>query len=107
METKEHQAANSGKQDLRGGLRGHAATHGFSAGEQRKAGRRFTGCAKSSGYRRGEYGGGIGSAAALFHIRELITEGGNLQLSEFAGEALHERMTHSCSGAMGEKQEPP
>lgn len=78
-ETEEHEAANVGKQILRGGLRGHAAAHGFSAGEQRKSGRRFTGRAKGSGYRRGEYRRRIGTATAFFHIRKLIAEGGNLQ----------------------------
>ena len=106
-ETKEHEAANIGKQVLRGGLRGHPAAHGFSSGEQRKAGRHFATCAKRGGYRRGEYRGGIGSADALLHIRELITESGNLQRGEFAREALHERMADSGSRAMGEQQQPP
>src|SRR5262249_17882488 len=82
--TREHEAANIRKQVLRGRLRSHTAAHGFSAGQQGKAGRRFASCAESSGYRRGEYRGRIGAPAAFFHIRELITKGGDLQRSEFA-----------------------
>src|ERR1700677_5320967 len=62
-EAEEDQAAHVGQEALRGGLRGHAAAHGFASGKYRELGGGFCRGADGGGNGRGEHwreGGGGG-----------------------------------------------
>src|ERR1700677_4790588 len=120
---EEDQAAHVGQEALRGGLRGHAAAHGFSSGKYRELGGGFCRDADGGGDGRGEYwrggGGGGGLApvgglaagggvaegvAALLHVGKLVAEGGDVDGGEGVGEAGHEGVVNASAGPVAEDE---
>jgi len=104
-EAEENEAAHVGQQTLGGGLRGHAAAHGFASGEYGELrcglGRRANG----SGDRRGQYWRTVGDVTALFHVGKLVAEGGYVGDGEGVGEVGHEGVIHSGAGSVAEDEE--
>ena len=54
---------------------------------------------------RGENSGRVRNVAMLFHVGELVAEGGNVNVGERGGEAFHEGMLHAGASSVGEDEE--
>ena len=103
-EAEEDQAAHVGQEALRGGLRGHAAAHGFASGKYRELGGGFCRGADGGGNGRGEYWRAVGGVAALLHVGKLVAERGDIDGGEGVGEAGHEGVVHSRAGPVAEDE---
>ena len=51
---------------------------------------------------RGENSGRVRNVAMLFHVGELVAEGGNVNVGERGGEAFHEGMLHAGASPVSE-----
>lgn len=102
--SQEHQSANpwQGAPSLR--LRGHPATEGTSAGDERQIRRKPRGLGNRRTHRCMTQRSWIGASAALFHVWELVTKRGDAPFDKSRGRALHGRMHHPGTGPVREYQ---
>ena len=106
-EPEEGQAADARQRRSRLGLRSHAAAERLAAGNERQRRQKPGGC----GNRGADRGLGdvrrIGPPGPLFHVRELIAQGGDAALREPLRHALQERMRHAGSRAVRQHETRP